>query len=158
MINILRKNTIVAVFLGLILAALTAFTVVTPALADFQIGLELANNCANYNLAEDVRKDITIDIENGVVSVTPHDNSNLKGNTTILLPFSKSAGVVNYSSCSAQATKLLTNVQKSHDEYISKACENFKAIVSGAKPLEVKNGEVAHMEGAVQFVKQYCQI
>lgn len=158
MINTSQKNTVLPALLALISAVLVAFTVITPALAAFRLDRELANNCANYNLTENVRKDITIDIEDGIVSVTPHDSANPKGNAAILLPLSKSARVADYKGCSAQAIRILVDVQKSHDEYISKACENFKAIVNGIKPLEEKNGEVAHMEGAVQFVKQYCQI
>jgi len=151
LINILQKpTTVIAISLALVTALVAVFVVASPVFAEFQLKNELANNCANYSSSEGVERNIAIDIDNRLVHVT-------FANQTTVLPLSKSASVADYSGCSTETTKLLTMVQKDIDKYITESCGNFKAIINGEKPLDEKNGETANMQGAIDFVEQYCQ-
>lgn len=151
MTNILQKNTIIALSLALITALFFAFIIGSPVLAQYQLKTELANNCANTTIVAGTERNTVLDPENGVVSVELVNGGNI---SKFLLPYEPQ---IDFQGCSQDAKELLVHVQQAHEEYIADMCGAFKAIVSGEKPLPVKGGETANMQGAVDFVEQYCK-
>lgn len=146
-----NKINFIAISFALATALYLSFAVITPAVADFELKRELATNCANLNFPQSVERNTLLDPDNGIVYVQWSDNGN---ESNMRIPYEPQNG---FRGCSQEVKALLTHVQEVYEKQIADSCVDFKAIISGAKPLPEKNGKKANIQGAVNFVNQYCK-
>lgn len=146
-----NKLNLVAIGLVLVTALYLSFLVITPVIADFELKKELATNCVNLNFPQGVEKDILLDPDNGIVYVQWFDKGN-EYNTRIT--YEPQNG---FQGCSQEAKLLLNDVHEVYKKQVIDSCADFKAITSGAKPLPEKNGRKGNIQGAINFVSQYCK-
>lgn len=151
--NIILQNKInfIAISFALATAVYLSFMVVTPAVADFGLKRELATNCANLSFSQGVERNTLLDPDNGIVYVQWSDKGN---ELNIRIPYEPQNG---FQGCSQEAKTLLSSVREAYEKQVSDSCVDFKAIISGTKPLPEKNGIKANIQGAINFVNQYCK-
>ncbi len=142
--------TIVAILGALATAIFLSFTVFTPAIAQVQTGNELVANCANFRAGENVERNTLFDPDKGIVYVRlgEHDGFDTR------LPYKPETG---FSGCSQEAKGLLQEIKQGHEKFLAESCADFKSIISGEKPLPEKDGQKANIQGALDFVEQYCR-
>lgn len=146
-----NKINIIAIALALGTALYFSFAVITPALADFELQRELVANCVNLSFPQGVERNTLLDPDNSVVYVNWSD----KGSEySTKIPYKPQTG---FQGCSQEARTLLTHVQEVYEKQVADTCADFKDIISGAKPLPEKNGRKAKIQGAIDFVSQYCK-
>lgn len=145
-----RALSSVAILGALATAVYLSFAVFTPAIAQVQVGNDLATNCANFRAVGGVEKNTLFDPDNGLVYVRfgEHKDFDTK------IPYKPETG---FNGCSVEAKELLQGIKRDHEKFIAESCADFRAIIGGEKPLPEKGGQKANIQGAVDFVKQYCK-
>lgn len=147
----LTKPDLAAIFLASTSAFCLSFFVVSPAIAQFQLDRELANNCASLVLPEGVARNTYLDPKSGILHVAWFTGGHAH---EVRLPYDPQRG---FPGCNQSARAILAHVHAEYVRYISDSCQDFKAIIEGRKPLPVKNGERANIQGAIDFVAKYCR-
>lgn len=142
--------TTVAVLGALATATYLSFAVFTPAIAQVQTGNEFATNCASFRAGEGVEKNTLFDPDKGIVYVRLGGNEDFDTK----LPYNPETG---FKGCSLEAKELLQEVKQGHEKFLNESCADFRAIISGEKPLPEKGGRKANIQGAIDFVEQYCK-
>jgi len=146
-----NKINLIAIGLALATALYISFAVVTPAVADSELKRELTTNCANLSFSQSTERNTLLDPDNGIVLVQWSDNGNRRDTR---IPYEPQSG---FQGCSQEAKALLSHVREVYEKQVADSCTDFKDIISGAKPLPEKNGKKANIQGAVNFVNQYCK-
>lgn len=145
---------------SIIVGVLTAFLFVVttqPAVSAYQLKQELKDNCKAYKLPYAADKKIEIDIENEVVEITsPKLKKDVSSSESIKLPLINPETNPDYASCTTEAKEILLVAQDVYDDYVSESCEDFKAIISGEKPLPERDGKKADIAGAKDFYGRFC--
>lgn len=142
--------TTIAIFGALATATYLSFAVFTPAIAQVQTGNELAANCASFRVGEGIEKNTLFDPDKGIVYVRLGEHEDFD----IRLPYNPKTG---FKGCSLEAKELLQEIKQGHEKFLSESCADFQAIISGEKPLPEKGGRKANIQGAIDFVEQYCK-
>ncbi|MBT9175434.1 MAG: hypothetical protein DDT22_01111 [candidate division WS2 bacterium] len=146
-----NKVSLVAIALALATALYLSAAFVVPVIYGFELKRELVANCSNLSFPNGVARNTLLDPDNGIVYVKWSNNGN---ESNIRIPYEPQSG---FQGCSQQAKALLFHVQEVHEKQLTDTCVDFKAIVGGAKPLPEKNGTKANLQGAIDFVNQYCK-
>lgn len=130
-----------------------------PMVSGYQLDQELKDNCKTYKLPATSEKNIQIDIDSEVVEVTPREGQEKPyelGKEIIRLPLKKTKSDLNNSECTSEARDILTEVQDVYQGYIKETCRDLESVVKGDVPLPTKNGIVANINGAEEFLNIYC--
>ena len=143
------KN-ILAGFLALATAVLLSIGIIIPAVAAQQLQSELRANCADPKFSKNVEKNTYLEVESGIVYVSEDSNND----TVTMLPYESRE---EFSACSSESRELIKHVKDVYERHVSETCTDFKAIIAGEKPLPERDGKKANIEGAVNFVKEYCK-
>lgn len=146
-----NKIKFIAISLSLITALYLSFSAITPAVANLRIERELPQNCSNFNLQQGIERSILLNPDNRAVYVRWFANG---GEFDTRLPYNPQNG---FSGCSQEAKILLSQVQEVYEKQVADSCADFKAIINGNKSLPEKNGRKANIQGAINFVDQYCK-
>lgn len=147
--NSVNVFTTVAVLGALITATYLSFVVFVPAIAQVQTGNDLTVNCARFHAGEGVEKNTLFDPDKGIVYVKLGENEDFG----IKLPYNPET---EFKGCSLEAKELLREIKQGHEKFLTESCADFQMIISGEKPLPEKGGRKANIQGAIDFVKQYC--
>lgn len=149
------KNSL-SVLSALLLSTVCIFSVNHIALS-FQKNNQLQLDCKEYNIPRGSDKRIEIDIEEGVVYIGKRNENSTKTDSRIYtLPLIKTKNSKEVEGCSPESTDILNEVQTVYQEYISESCDDFKNVLKDKGHIETKNGIEANIEGAEDFVKQFC--
>ena len=124
---------------------------------------KLLANCQSFSWADDANVEASIDAENGIAVVrkfseasTSLGDSSASVVQEIVLPLKKNVASTSFGRCSAPARKMMDRLQADYDEYIRESCTDFRNVLAGRKPVPIKNGKRANLEGARKFVRQFC--
>lgn len=150
MLQKIQKTTIVALGFALISALVLVFTVVTPVFANMQQSAALANNCATAVIPANAERNTILDADKGILLVEVVTGESV---SKLALPYQPQEG---FPGCSQDAKELLIHVQHAHEAKVADMCIAFKDVVSGEKPLPEKNGEKANIQGAIDYIDNYC--
>ena len=121
------------------------------AIAVYTENVRLAKNCAQFDLrTDDVVEGTTFDPEKKILRVEIR-----RGNKTkmVELPSSFSNSVLG---CSVAAKSILKHAQIVYQKRLDNLCLSFREVVNGKRPLRPKGGRVPNINGAISFVKNYC--
>lgn len=148
-----------AIFGAFITAVLFLFLITSQAsafLADAELETrrEAIVSCANFKVPSDVARQTLVDADSGVVYVKWLGSDGVV-NTTVL-PY-KPGDIAALRGCSKEAKDIMLHAQQAHEALVADTCKDFREIIAGQKPLPEKNGKKANMQGAVNFVNQYCK-
>lgn len=146
-----QNSVIVAVIFALATALYLSVAVASPVVDEFQLKRDLVSNCASFSLPNNTERNTLIDSDKGVVYVEWTNNGS-EFNT--ILPYDPQTG---FQGCSQQAKGLLLHVKQANDELVAGTCEDFKDIINGSKPLPERGGRKANIQGAIEFINQYCK-
>lgn len=159
-LNMQRIHLIGATVLGGACVALAALYLSVPSNA-YQISKEtLLQNCRNFTPGSYEESDAVIDIANGITIVRGHNSASSQASAALVeveLPFKKNISSFEYRGCTLAARKIMDSLQADYDQYITESCKDFRNVLSGRKPLPIRNGRKAQIEGARQFVSKYCR-
>ena len=142
-----------------LMASLVLMMSTQSAVYSFQKNQELKDNCKAYKLADNVEKQIEIDIDEELVNVSSvklrgEKYASPDGLTT--LPLNKTKNESEYYDCSVEAKDLLLEVQQVYEDYLHGSCKDFESVIRGEVPVPTKNGVKANVNAAKEFYDRYC--
>lgn len=142
---------IVLIPMAVLTGFLTSFFLLNPAFAEYVENNKMATDCSNFSFgANRIIDDTTFDPEKNILIVRVYEGGITK---PITLP---NRGHSSFSACSADAVSILDHAYATYKKRNDDLCVSLKELIKGERPLVPKGGKMPQIEGAISFVKEYC--
>lgn len=149
--KILPKENKLLVSISMISALILSLIVISPALASIKQGIDTQANCVSLQYQKDQELTILTNPDTGIITIGYIDENGQPKESQ--LNYKSKDGFVG---CSAQATRILSDVKMYQDKYNSDKCTEITEIVEGKRPMLEMDGKRPTINTAKIYQKQVC--
>jgi len=145
-----KKNKLL-ISAAMLSALILTLTIVSPAIASIKQGMDTHANCASLQFPKGQELAILTNPDTGIATIGYLDENGQPKESQ--LNYKSGDGFVG---CSAQATRILSDVKTYQDKYNSDMCMEITQIVEGKRVMPERDGKRPTIEAAKTYQKQVC--